>query len=391
MRFLRTSALRAAWVASLVMGGLVLGWGIGPAGAAPTVVNCSKGGDLQTAINGASPGSTIFVHGTCDGDFTIDENLTLDGPAILDGENSVSSPGRVLTITAGTVFLNALTIENGWVYDGGGGIDNAGTLTLIHSVVTDNLTHNGGGGGILNTGTVTLTSSTVSNNNANTSPGGGIYNDDGTVTLFDSDVLSNGTNNNPTPQGAGIWNNDGTLKLYSSTVSGNYAIFGGGGITNLGGVVTLTGSTVVNNTVASGDGGGIDNIDGGTLTVDGSSVLHNTAGTDGGGISNESGALTIDDSNVSANTAFDGGGIFTGGETTGGPILGLGSIAVRYRQFDRRRRHDGAGLVRGGRQHCHGRRRRHLRQGRIHLRLRRFGVGQYCRRPRRGNLRGRWS
>jgi nitrous oxidase accessory protein NosD len=69
-------------------------------------VNCNTGGNLQTAINAAAPGSTIAVHGTCTGNFTISENLTLQGSGTLSG---TGSNGPVLTINSGTVSVNNLT------------------------------------------------------------------------------------------------------------------------------------------------------------------------------------------------------------------------------------------------------------------------------------------
>jgi nitrous oxidase accessory protein NosD len=53
------------------MGVSLLGVGVGVAGAA-TVVSCPTA-NLQTAINAAAPGTTLVVHGTCTGNFTIDE------------------------------------------------------------------------------------------------------------------------------------------------------------------------------------------------------------------------------------------------------------------------------------------------------------------------------
>jgi hypothetical protein len=71
--------------------------------------------------------------------------------------------------------------------------------------------------------------------------GGGISNDGGTVTLTNSTI-----SNNTSVYGGGIWSN-GTVTLIDSTISHNTA-FRGGGIFNDGGTVRLTNSTVSDNT-----------------------------------------------------------------------------------------------------------------------------------------------
>lgn len=94
------------------------------------------------------------------------------------------------------------------------------------------------------------------------------------------------------------------------TIENGQTIFGvyyypyteGAGILNLG-TLTLTGSTLSNNT-AFEFGGGIDNV--GTLTISGSTLSGNSA-FDGGGIEND-GTLTVSDSTLAGNTASDDGG-----------------------------------------------------------------------------------
>jgi len=102
--------------------------------------------------------------------------------------------------------------------------------------------------------------------------------------------------------GGGILN-FGTLTLSNCTVSGNSARFTGGGIANeLGGTMTISGCTVSHNSVVlggpypNGAGGGIYND--GTMTLSGSTVTQNT----GGGIFNDySAVLTILCSTVKSN------------------------------------------------------------------------------------------
>ncbi len=70
----------------------------------------------------------------------------------------------------------------------GGGITNFGTLTVLHSVFSENSSISGGG--IFNGGVLTVDHSTISQNTAS-SAGGGIYNDQGTLTLTHTSVTEN--------------------------------------------------------------------------------------------------------------------------------------------------------------------------------------------------------
>ncbi len=321
-----------------------------------TTVNCNAGGNLQTAISNAPPGSTLIVHGTCTGNFTIGENLTLQGSGTLSGTGFGGEP--VLTISSGTVSLNNLTIENGsGVY--GGGISNQGTLTVTNSTVKKNIAY-WGGGGIYNQGTVTVANSTLSGNSADS--GGGIWSYFGsTLTVTNSTVSGNTApyvgggilsdtmltltgstvsgNTGGTGGGGGIFNYTGTSTITNSTVSGNTAPGNGGGIWNNGTVTqpsTDSGGVSINGNTSSGNGGGIYNQGtvnlpdaavnrnsavngggvyndgGGTFTVTNTSVKNNTATSDGGGIYNNGGTLSLSTSvSVNSNTAVSGGGIYS--------------------------------------------------------------------------------
>jgi hypothetical protein len=183
--------MAAACAASLVIGAPVLGWGVQSAGATITTVNCSTT-NLQTAINNAAGGSTLQVSGNCTNtsvspspNFTIDKNLRLQGPAILNGSDS----GTVLTVTAGTVTLSDVTVEGGNTAGMGGGIFNQGALTLNSSTVVGN-TAGDAGGGIFNDGRLTLNSSKVWANDAG-NYGGGIWNSEELIGSATSFVILN--------------------------------------------------------------------------------------------------------------------------------------------------------------------------------------------------------
>lgn len=157
---------------------------------------------------------------------------------VLDGNNIY----RGLTIaTASNVTVNNLTIQNGYAGASGadgGGIANAGTLTVNRSTLNNN-TAADKGGGIYNDGTLTVSNSTL-NDNVAADKGGGIYND-GTLTANNS-TFSNNTATNDS--GGGIFNRD-TLALNNSTFSSNTAGGGfGGGIINIGAALTLNNTII---------------------------------------------------------------------------------------------------------------------------------------------------
>src|SRR5262249_45368581 len=135
------------------------------------------------------------------------------------GQLAVSGNGtsRVFQIGSGvTAFLDGLTISRGQAGDGGG-IYNAGTLTVSHSTLSDNQALGTAGGD---------------------ARGGGIFNAPGAVLTGTARALLNnqavGANGGPgqdgrDARGGGIYNLDATLAVSHSTLTGNQAVGGAGG------------------------------------------------------------------------------------------------------------------------------------------------------------------
>ncbi|GGT37901.1 hypothetical protein GCM10010226_12900 [Streptomyces phaeofaciens] len=156
---------------------------------------------------------------------------------------------------------------------------------------------------------VLLDSLTLTHGSAAASGGG--VNNEGTLTVSRSTVRDNTA---PSGAGGGI-HNLGTLTVLGSVVRDNYSLGAGGGINN-NGFLTVRGSTVFGN---SGDnGGGVFNyLAGQTVALINSAVHHNTARvSDGGGILNYQGEMTVSGSTVYSNTSTIGGGIWNGGTLT---------------------------------------------------------------------------
>jgi hypothetical protein len=268
------------------------------------------------------------------GEFKIAGDVTITGQGqastIVDG----ASLDRVFVVESGaTAIIQDLTIQHGesdlsngsegatgGFFADGGGIANAGTLTLTDDTVAHNTAEDGYGGGVAavgGTGPTTLSGTTVEVNTAVDS-GGGVYDASGStadgVTIENSSAIDGNTADE---NGGGIVSfaqSPVTLTITDSAVNGNYADDSGAGI----GVedhenLDITDSQIENNTVDNseneGYGGGMWLLLGGTDTYTGDTISGNKA-DNGGGVADESGTQTFTDSTIEDNGAAVGGGGF---------------------------------------------------------------------------------
>jgi hypothetical protein len=286
---------------------------------------------LRQAIAAAGSGDTITFSLPANsaitltsGELLINKSLIISGPGAnaLSVTRSSGAPGfRIFNVVSGvTVTISGLTVSNG-VLNGttnnheGGGIFNAGTLTVANSTISGNSATglpNNAGGGISNTGTLTISASTISGNMANNNASGGGIHNTGTLTINGSTISGNSANNS-TPGGGGI-KNEGTATITSSTISGNTVINSsagkGGGIYNVTGSLTLTSCTVSANNGDTGLGGGIAN-DSVTLLNVVNSTISGNAATVGAGFYNSGGGNAKADftnTTIAGNTAKSAGG-----------------------------------------------------------------------------------
>jgi predicted outer membrane repeat protein len=304
----------------------------------------SGAGSLRQAVldANAKPGPDVIrfargLNGTIaltSGELDLEGSVAIDGPGADRLAVSGSGHSRVFSVGPGAVArLSGLTITGGNAAKFGGGILNAGTLTLTAVAVSGNTAFQVsatdfefGGGGISNTGTLTIFHSQISNN-----------------TLVGTDPPTASTN--AITSGGGGINNDGpsaVLAVYNSTLSSNTADDAGGLRNSDGAVLTFVGNVVANNTATETVDGGIGgsdatsafvafslfqgnrvlghSIDGGTggglgseatdTTVVGCTFVGNSAATFGGGINAfGGGTLTISDSLIVDNSATFGGGL----------------------------------------------------------------------------------
>jgi len=233
---------------------------------------------------------------------------------ILNGDSD-----NIFQVDSGaSLGLREVTLAGGTAVNGnGGGINNAGTLSLYGCTLTGNSATGGAnsdsglgplGGAIYNTGTlVTSYPNTFTDNSAWS--GGAVANGPGGIASLENDSYSG---NSAAVWGGAIFNS-AALTVYDCNLSGNKAEFGGG-LVNYRGTVTLNSATLAGNTATGpswgsgagqGGGGAIEN--GGAMTLTATTVSGNS-GYRGGGIDCEDlgngDSLTLVDSIVAGNTWF---------------------------------------------------------------------------------------
>ncbi|MBK8024193.1 MAG: CSLREA domain-containing protein [Chloroflexi bacterium] len=162
-------------------------------------------------------------------------NLTFDALTLRNGSiGAVLNFGK-LTISQSTISDNSVDTTAQLKVAAAAGISNAGILTISDSTISNNVATGDtapftAAGGINNVGPnseATLFRTLVSGNVAN-GPGGGIANA-GTLTLVNSTLSGNAASTDPSPTntGGGLFN-QGTAHLVNVTVAGNTAVLGGG-------------------------------------------------------------------------------------------------------------------------------------------------------------------
>lgn len=237
--------------------------------------------------------------------------LTIAGKVPEDSSDTkqVNGNGKSITFKCDTTLKNLefKSFEKSSTSAGPVTIYNGTEVEAEYVKVTNCTNTNGHGGGIYNAGTLTLTNCTISGCKA----------------------IANSPSNG---WGGGIYNSFGSsLSLEESTVEGNEAAHGGGIFIDNGCTAQTTDSIIQSNTakstVSTGMGGGIFVNDGGSLTLSGSEskVIQNTADSStiaptstvdknayGGGIFCY-GSMTMNDGTISENMLVAGGAEYGGG------------------------------------------------------------------------------
>lgn len=390
MRALVISIL-AISTAALVAAGP--GAGRGP--AAPLCVGSQHGcyQTIESALDAAQDGDRIIVgHGTYTGGIVIDKSIQLEGAGA--EATVISGGGPVLTIGAAgaasepTVSISGVTITGGlntatvalgggvYVPASSGGL--GATVTIADSVVTGNRAAPattvpsalpcaaacpyalGSGGGIDNAGTMTLRNVLVANNQAGSdaasdADGGGVMNERRAILVLSESVVSGNLARVTPPngrfgEGGGVFTRKGgTLTIDDSSISGNSVEFStsfptdvpGGVLAQAGGIkiggdlstlVTIRNSSISRNSVlassSGGDliafGGGID--DDGALTLRNSTISDNRLiGTAVGSVFLDAGGIEVERPTTIRNARLTGNSV-TAVAPTGTALAQAGAI-----------------------------------------------------------------
>lgn len=294
-------------------------------------------GQLGGAIRAATGASLVLKNGS------ITANKAVAGSG---GGIAAFGDGSVET----TVSLEAMTITGNSAAASGGGLwfNNKVALTATGGSIADNDALNGSGGGVFaSNATLQVTGTTVTGNDALVQ-GGGILLVQGSATLTNATLSNNRVTGTGTIGGftAGIGGGmaafgNGQITLSGTTISDNSASLVGGGLGLFESTqTTITGGTISNNTSAQ-TGGGINKGGAATLAINGTTIAGNTAGTQGGGMQLVgTGPVTIDRATIRDNESNTGGGGITAGvvvtitnttisgNTTGGTGGGVFSSSV---------------------------------------------------------------
>ncbi|MFM1769597.1 MAG: hypothetical protein RJA22_2126 [Verrucomicrobiota bacterium] len=340
---------RVAFRQGLWAVGLIWGLVAGAAAATRTVTSLadSGAGTLRQVIADALGGDTVVFAVTgmvslSNAELTIDKDLVIAGPG--QGLLEVRGGGaRVFNIRPGrSVTIAGVSVRNGRTDPGepGGGVYNAGQLSLLNCVVSANQTQGvssnnpgGLGGGIYNIGSLLLSNAVVTSNVTGMGgpggSGGGIFNG-GTLQAWRTTFAWNRT-------GSGI---DGTNSKYYGLPG--QAGGSGGGIHSTG-TVALTDCTLHGNTTGHGGSGGFGQVSGGSGGSGGdgaglwaaSAVLERcTVSSNSGGLGGTGGGSTAGASpggRGGAGAGIQGGSLWlTNSTVTGNRTGGGGDGGIRY-------------------------------------------------------------
>ncbi|MFO0780429.1 MAG: choice-of-anchor Q domain-containing protein [Candidatus Gracilibacteria bacterium] len=302
--------------------------------------------DHATLKNGITSSSTSgggmsFVSGSVG----LLDNVTFDG------NSTGTSGGALRNAGTGVLTITNSTFQNNHANSSGGAVVNDPTAGGVTNMVVSNtvFTSNSAGsaaGAIENTGKISLNAVQITSNTAGEA--GGIRNRSGIMTLTNSLVNLNSATG-VSKYAGGLFSTSSTETIDNTTFTGNTSTFSGGGIAKITlGTLTMTNSTIQSNSSTSNGGGyyssgtvnetmtnvvfdgNSSNVGGGlrkdgtgTLTLTNSTVKNNTAGFAGGGMAMNANAVvtgTLFDSNTASltNASAYGGGFATG--NTGGTV-----------------------------------------------------------------------
>lgn len=285
--------------------------------------DAEDGGGIYTEEQAEVAGSQFASDGAEDGGDIYNEEsvVTVANSTLSKGSASVS--GGSLYNYEGTFALSADTITGarglGTDYGGGGLYSYEGVNTLSNVTIIDCTAPGGnaGGGGIFSSdSSVSMSGGTLSHDSTGEG-GGAVYAYDGTTSIQDASISDDSA-----PWGGGVltYGESSNLNISDSTVSGNdsSSLWGGGISVYYGGSVTITNSSLIDNRAdgTEGYGGALALYEESGYEPEGSLINDTIAGnqgTYGGGIYTYESYLSISSSTVADNSTTSGSAAGYGG------------------------------------------------------------------------------
>ena len=261
-------------------------------------------------------------------------NVTIKNGTVTGGEDSGIRIEGSETVTP-TVTLKDLTITDNTGTHGGGVHIESGNVTIDGCTITENeAAGNGGGVYVTDDSTVAVVGGEISSNTSTgveqtASGGGGLYTNNSTVTLDKVTITGNQTINDSRNDGGGILAVGSDLTITGSTITENTAPDCGGGLFLSHTNANITGSTIEGNQAKQGAGvylndspdvAEADCTGSHTHNITGTEINHNTASSLGGGMYvGTKSNVTLTGSTLEGNASTDK----TGGQ--GGAIVAYGA------------------------------------------------------------------
>ena len=262
-------------------------------------INNTSGGTVT--ISGGYTRRIFFVNG---GDLTINGLRIVNGYA---GVPAGSIGGGIRALNCSLTINNCEIKYNTAINHGGGIYMSDGSLNIVNSEISSNVTavYHGGGINIFQNSTVTITGSLIDNNTTNRN-GGGIYlYNNSTLTVANSTI-----NSNEADYGAGIISGSScTTSIENSEVNGNDASQVGGGI--MAGNCSLTiSNSKLNNNNSGIVGGALYTSDLYSFSIDNCEIKYNTS-AHGAGLIVYRSSVPIQNSEITGNYAVSTcGGVY---------------------------------------------------------------------------------
>ena len=256
-----------------------------------TLTDCSRDehgqnkGSVTHAKESYGTGVTFFntntsfdmYGGNIRGNYAVDHRPGWNGAGVY-----VSSSGCHFTMYGGSISDNQ---------GHGVSVVEGATFTMNGGSITNNTISGSSGAGVVNCGTVVMNKGLISKNSITDGDGAGVYNGPAVINanyqkpVFDmrgGEISENTT----TGGGGGISNLDAVCTITSGSICRNQA-GNGGGVNNTESVFKMQGGEIIGNSANRYSGGGVNNNTGlatGSFTMSGGVIKENQAAQYGGGV-----------------------------------------------------------------------------------------------------------